>query len=269
MKGLKGKNVLVTGASSGIGQAIAIRLAAEGCNIAINYRKSPDAAEDTEEMAMQKACGDVENCGVKSLLVQGDVSKEEDIISMVNTVVERFGSLDILVNNAGIQTECPSHEIETADFDRVLAVNLRGAYLCARETINHLLSHNRSGIIINISSVHEIIPRPMYVSYSISKGGMENMTKTLALEYANRGIRVNAVAPGATVTPINEAWTNDPEKKAIVESHIPMGRAGTSEEMAAAVAFLASDEAAYITGQTLFVDGGLTLYADFREAWSA
>nr|WP_317109003.1 SDR family oxidoreductase [Chroococcidiopsis sp. SAG 2025] len=269
MKGLKGKNVLVTGATSGIGQAIAIRLAAEGCNIAINYRKSPEAAEDTEEMAMQKACGDIENCGVKSLLVQGDVSKEEDIINMVNTAIERFGSLDILVNNAGIQTEASSHEIETAEFDQVLTVNLRGAFLCARETIKHMLSQNRSGIIINISSVHEIIPRPMYLSYSISKGGMENMTKTLALEYANRGIRVNAVAPGATITPINEAWTDDPEKKAVVESHIPMGRAGTAEEMAAAVAFLASDEAAYITGQTLFVDGGLTLYADFREAWSA
>jgi glucose 1-dehydrogenase len=109
----------------------------------------------------------------------------------------------------------------------------------------------------------------MYVSYSISKGGMENLTKTLALEYANRGIRVNAIAPGATITPINQDWVDDPQKKAVVESHIPMGRAGTSEEMAAAVAFLASDEAAYITGQTLFIDGGLTLYADFREAWSA
>ncbi|OKH24632.1 SDR family oxidoreductase [Chroogloeocystis siderophila] len=269
MQGLKGKNALVTGATSGIGQAIAIRLAQEGVNVAINYRKSPDDAAETEEQIMQKACGDVESCGVKSLPVQGDVSKEEDIIRMVNTVVEQFGSLDILVNNAGIQTECPSHEVATDDFDKVISVNLRGAYLCARETLKHLLSQNRQGVIINISSVHEIIPRPMYVSYSISKGGMENLTKTLALEYADRGIRVNAVAPGATITPINEAWTDDPEKKAEVESHIPMGRAGTSEEMAAAVAFLASSEAAYITGQTLFVDGGLTLYADFREAWSA
>ncbi|MFW9260809.1 SDR family oxidoreductase [Nostoc sp. CALU 546] len=269
MIGLKGKNALITGATSGIGQAIAIRLAQEGCNIAINYRKSPEAAVDTEEMALRKACGNIENCGVKSLLVQGDVSQESDIVEMVNTVVKEFGSLDILVNNAGIQTESPSHEVTTADFDRVIAVNLRGAYLCARETIKHLLSLNRSGVIINISSVHEIIPRPMYISYSISKGGMENLTKTLALEYANRGIRVNSVAPGATITPINQDWIDDPEKKAIVESHIPMKRAGTSEEMAAAVAFLASDEAAYITGQTLFVDGGLTLYADFRETWSA
>jgi glucose 1-dehydrogenase len=269
VKGLQGKNVLITGAASGIGQAIAIRLAAEGCNIAINYRKSAEDAENTKEMALQKACGDMEQCGVKTLLVQGDVAREEDIVNVVNRVIERFGSLDILVNNAGIQTECPSHDIKTEDFDRVINVNLRGSYLCAREAIKHFLAQNRPGVIINISSVHEIIPRPMYVSYSISKGGMENMTKTLALEYANRGIRVNAIAPGATITPINEAWTEDPEKKAVVESHIPMGRAGTSEEMAAAVAFLASEEAAYITGQTLFVDGGLTLYADFREAWSA
>ena len=276
MKGLAGKNALITGASSGIGQAIAIRLATEGCNIAINYRKSSEDAEETEEIAMQKACGQVSECGVKSLLVQGDVSQESDIIDMVNTVVEQFGSLDILINNAGIQKECPSHEISTQDFDLVLSTNLRGAFLCARETIKHFLSQNRPGIIINVSSVHEKIPRPLYLSYSMSKGGMENLTKTLALEYAGQGIRVNAlakltegIAPGATITPINEAWVNDPQQKAIVESHIPMGRAGTAEEMAAAVAFLASEEAAYITGQTLFIDGGLTLYADFREAWSA
>lgn len=269
MKGLTGKNALITGATSGIGQAIAIRLAQEGCNIAINYRKSPEGAEDTEEMALKKACTDVDNCGVRSLLVQGDVSQESDILEMIDEVVDKFGSLDILINNAGIQTESSSHEVPTADFDQVIAVNLRGAFLCARETIKRWLSQNKSGVIINISSVHEIIPRPKYISYSISKGGMENLTKTLALEYAQQGIRVNAVAPGATITPINEDWINNPEKKAIVESHIPIGRAGTSDEMAAAVAFLASDEAAYITGQTLFVDGGLTLYADFRETWSA
>ncbi len=269
MKGLAGKTALITGASSGIGQAIAIRLAQEGCNIAINYRKSAEEAADTEEQAMQTACGQVENCGVKSLLVQGDVSKEEDVIESIEMVVDRFGGLDILINNAGIQTECPTHELSAAEFDRVLDINLRGAFLCARETIKHLLARQRSGTIINISSVHEIIPRPTYLSYAISKGGMGNLTKTLALEYADRQIRVNAIAPGATVTPINQEWIENPAKKAVVESHIPMGRAGTSEEMAAAVAFLASDEAAYITGQTLFIDGGLTLYADFRETWSA
>jgi glucose 1-dehydrogenase len=269
MKGLHGKTALVTGATSGIGQAIALRLAEEGCNVAINYRSRPDAAEATRQQMMERACSDIERCHVKALLVKGDVSKEEDVIAMVNKVIETFGHLDILINNAGIQTESPAHDIDLESFDQVMAVNLRGAFLCARETIKHLLEQNLSGSIINISSVHEIIPRPQYLSYSISKGGLGNLTKTLALEYAAQGIRVNSIAPGATITPINEAWTEDPEKKAKVESHIPMGRAGTSEEMAAAVAFLASDEATYITGQTLYIDGGLTLYADFREAWSA
>lgn len=269
MKGLKGKTALVTGATSGIGEAIAIRLAEEGCHVAINYRRDPDAAEDTQAELMQKACKQIENCGVRSLLLQGDVCQESDIIRMVETTVAKLGSLDILVNNAGIQTESPSHTSSTADFDQVLNVNLRGAYLCARETIKHLLATNRSGVIINVSSVHEIIPRPFYLSYAVSKGGMGNLTKTLALEYAKQGIRVNAIAPGATETPINDEWTNDPQKRSIVENHIPMSRIGTTTEMAAAVAFLASADASYITGQTLFIDGGLTLYADFREAWSA
>ncbi len=269
MKGLAGKTDLVTGASSGIGQAIAIRLAQEGCNVAINYRKSVEEARETEEQVMQNACRKVEGCGVRSLLIQGDVSQEEDILNMVNKTIEMFGHLDILVNNAGIQKECPSHEVAAKDFDQVLSVNLRGAFLCAREMIKHCLGQEHPGVIINVSSVHETIPRPMYASYSISKGGMENLTKTLALEYAARGIRVNAIAPGATITPINQDWIDDPEKEAVVRSYIPMGRAGLAEEMAASVAFLASDEAAYITGQTLFIDGGLTLYADFRETWSA
>ncbi len=141
--------------------------------------------------------------------------------------------------------------------------------MVAREAIAHWLALDKPGVIINISSVHQIIPKPRFVGYSMSKGGMQNLTRTLALEYAGRKIRVNAVAPGATVTPINRAWIDDPEKRAMVESHIPMARAGTSEEMAVAVAFLCSDEAAYITGQTLYVDGGLTLYPDFRTAWSS
>lgn len=261
MKGLTGKTALITGASSGIGQAIAIRLAEEGCNIAINYRSKPEEAKHTEELALQKA-------KVKTLLVQGDVSKEEDILRSMQETIDNFGSFDILINNAGIQSDYPSHELPTDKFDQVIDVNLRGAFLYARETIKHFLSQQRSGVIINVSSVHEIIPRPLYLSYSISKGGMANLTKTLALEYANRRIRVNAIAPGATVTPINESWTDDPKQKAIVESHIPMARPGFPEEMAAATAFLASEEAAYITGQTLFIDGGLTLYADFRETWS-
>jgi glucose 1-dehydrogenase len=268
MKGLTGKTALVTGASSGIGQAIAIRLAQEGCNVVINYRNDLEGAKDTEEDAMQAACGEIEKCGVKSLLVKGDVSKEDDILSLIKETVNTFGGLDILINNAGIQSEKASHELSTEEFDKILGVNLRGAFIAAREAIK-FLTQNRPGVIINISSVHEIIPRPLYVSYSVSKGGMENLTKTLALEYADKGIRVNAIAPGATATPINNEWVDDEEKRKKVEENIPMRRAGTPEEMAAAVAFLVSDEATYITGQTLFIDGGMTLYADFQTPWSS
>lgn len=267
MKGIKGKNVLVTGATSGIGQAIAAYFATQGANVALNYRNDLEKLEPTKEL-INEMCSQVHGCDSIQLPVEGDVSEEADIIRMCHEVVSQLGSLDILINNAGIQTAAPSHELATSDFDKVIRVNLRGAYLCAREAIKHFLERGNGGVIINVSSVHEIIPRPTYVSYSISKGGMENMTKTLALEYAPHGIRVNAIAPGATATPIN-SWTENEQKRTEVESHIPMGRVGTSEEMAAITAFLASDDAAYITGQTLFVDGGLTLYPDFLKPWSA
>lgn len=267
MKGLQGKNVLVTGATSGIGQAIAVYFAEQGANVALNYRNDPQKLEDTQEL-IDRMCSQVQSCGGKEVAVEADMSEEADIIRMCHEVVEKLGSLDILINNAGIQTSAPSHKLATADFDRVIQVNLRGAYLCAREAIKHFLDRGNGGIIINVSSVHEIIPRPEYVSYAISKGGMANMTKTLALEYAPHGIRVNAIAPGATATPIN-SWTDDPQQRKEVEKHIPMGRVGTSEEMAAITGFLASQDAAYITGQTLFADGGLTLYPDFLQPWSA
>jgi glucose 1-dehydrogenase len=187
----------------------------------------------------------------------------------VGEAAERLGGLDVLVNNAGIQISRPSDELSSADFDKVLAVNLRGAFLCAREAIKHFLAEGKPGSIINVSSVHQRIPKPNYLGYSVSKGGMQNMTTTLALEYAANGIRVNAIGPGATVTPINRAWIEDPVKSEMVTAHIPIPRAGEADEMAGVACFLASDDAAYITGQTIFVDGGLTLYADFREPWSS
>jgi glucose 1-dehydrogenase len=156
-----------------------------------------------------------------------------------------------------------------ADFDKVLAVNLRGAFLCARGAVRSFLVAQQPGVIINVSSVHQLIPKPRFLGYSVSKGGMQNLTRSLALEYAARGIRVNSIGPGATVTPINRSWIDDPVKRRAVESHIPMRRAGDAEEMAAAAAFLCSDEAAYITGQTLFIDGGLTLYPSFETTWSS
>jgi len=268
MPGLLGKNVLVTGGTSGIGQATAVRFAEHGANVAINYLTTPEEAAGTEEQ-VHTCLRKVRQHGVRDVLVRGDVASEEDVVRMVREAAERLGGLDILINNAGIQIARPSEQLASAEFDRVLAVDLRGSFLCARETIKRFLADKKPGVLINVSSVHEIIPRPSYLSYSISKGGMGNMTRTLALEYARRGIRVNAVGPGATITPINRAWTDDPLKTAIVSSHIPMGRPGTANDMAGVCAFLASDDAAYITGQTIFIDGGLTLHSDFREPWSS
>jgi glucose 1-dehydrogenase len=268
LQGIEGKNVLVTGGSSGIGQAIAVRFAEYGANVAINYLREPEEAAETEEQ-VQACVGKVQREGVKDVLVQGDVSSEEDVVRMVADAIEGLGGIDILVNNAGIQISRPTEELSSDDFDRVLAVNLRGSFLCAREAIRHFLAEDKSGSIVNISSVHQLIPKPGYLGYSASKGGMQNLTRTLALEYAGRGIRVNGIGPGATVTPINRAWIDDPEKRAQVEEHIPMQRAGDSDEMAGVTAFLASDDAAYITGQTIFVDGGLTLYPSFLTPWSS
>jgi glucose 1-dehydrogenase len=268
MPGLRGKNVLVTGGSSGIGQAIAIRFAEYGANVAINYLSRPEEARETEEQV--HACvGRVQQMGVRDVLVGGDVSNEDDVVRMVGEAAEALGGIDVLVNNAGIQISRPSEELSSADFDRVLAVNLRGSFLCAREAIRHFLGDEVGGSIVNVSSVHQLIPKPGYLGYSTSKGGMQNLTRTLALEYAGRGIRVNGIGPGATVTPINRAWIDDPVKRAQVEEHIPMRRAGEADEMAGVACFLASDLAAYITGQTLFVDGGLTLFPSFLTPWSS
>jgi glucose 1-dehydrogenase len=268
LRGLEGKNVLITGGSSGIGQAIAVRFAEYGANVAINYLRQPEEAAETEEQV--HACvGKVRREGVRDVLVGGDVSNEDDVVRMVGEAVDGLGGIDVLVNNAGIQISRPTEELSSEDFDRVLAVNLRGAFMCAREAIRHFLAAGKPGSIANISSVHQLIPKPGYLGYSASKGGMQNLTRTLALEYAGRGIRVNGIGPGATVTPINRAWIDDPEKRRQVEEHIPMRRAGDADEMAGVTAFLASDEAAYITGQTIFVDGGLTLYPSFLTPWSS
>ena len=272
MRGLRGKVAIVTGGSSGIGQAIAIRLGEEGVDVAVNYVGPPEGAEETRE-AIQHG---VDICmkkmsqgGTHPVLVRADVSSEDEVARMFERVYDRYGRIDYLVNNAGIQVAADTEALPVAQFDKVLAVNLRGAFLCAQQAVRAFLEAGRPGAIVNVSSVHQLIPKPRFVGYSVSKGGMQNLTHTLALEYASRGIRANGIGPGATVTPINRSWIDDPVKRQMVESHIPMRRAGTSEEMAAATAWLLSDEAAYITGQTLFVDGGLTLYPSFETTWSS
>ncbi len=272
MNGLKGRTAIVTGGGSGIGQAIAIKLAEEGVRVAINYVGSADGAVTTQksiEQGLDQCMCAIRDAGSEPLLVEADVSSEDDVARMFAEVQSRFGGVDLLINNAGIQVAAESDTLSVKDFDKVIAVNLRGSFLCAQQAIRYMIAGGRGGAIVNVSSVHQEIPKPRFLGYSVSKGGMQNLTRTLALEYADRGIRVNSIAPGATVTPINRSWIDDPEKREMVVSHIPMGRAGTSEEMAAVTAFLCSEDAAYVTGQTIFVDGGLTLFADFRTTWSS
>lgn len=257
----KGKKILITGASQGIGEAIALYFAQSGAQVALNGRKEEKLLEVRAKLPQPENGAHV--------IATGDISKEEDVNRLVDHAITEMGGLDVLVCNAGYQIPSPSEEISLDDFNGVLSVNVAGVMLPCRAVLRYWLKHHIHGTIIVNSSVHQIIPKPGYLGYSASKGAVGNIVKTLALEYASRHIRVNAVAPGAIVTPINDSWVNDPEQYKAVANHIPMKRPGESSEIASVVAFLASDESSYITGQTFYVDGGLTLYGDFEKNWSS
>ncbi|KAB0264431.1 SDR family oxidoreductase [Microvirga brassicacearum] len=266
---LKGRIALITGGSRGIGRAVAERFAFEGATVAINHVR-----DDNEAALAVDACttASINGGHVKRphRILEADVSSAAAVDTMMAEIVAAFGRLDILVNNAGIQSPTPGDVFEAAELERIIGVNLLGAAYCARAAIRHFLMRPEPrGVIINTSSVHEVIPKPGYLAYSMSKGGLGNLTRTLALEFADRGIRVNGVGPGAILTSLNDSWRNDPADRAGVERHIPMGYAAAPDAIAPVFAFLASDEAAYMTGQTLFADGGLTLYGDFRDNWAS
>lgn len=264
---LDGSRALITGASRGIGRAVAIRFAEEGARVAINYHGNREAAETCLKLVQDASASAGAEPG--HFIVQADVGDEGEVGRMFDEVDQRFQGIDILINNAGIQIEAPSDQADPKDIERVLRTNLDGALYCSQGAIRRFLAGGKGGAIVNCSSVHEIIPKPGYLGYSLSKGAMGNLTRTLALEFADRGIRVNGVGPGATVTDMNAAWTGDAAERTLVEAHIPLGRAAEADEIAAAFLFLASPEASYITGQTLYVCGGLTLYGDFRKNWSS
>jgi glucose 1-dehydrogenase len=265
---LDGRRTLITGGSRGIGRAVALRFAQEGARVAINYHGNREAAEECLSL-VEAASADAGLGKQDHFIVQGDVGALAHVERMFGEADRRFSGLDILINNAGIQTEAPSESADPQEIERVLRTNLDGALHCSQAAIRRFLAGGRGGVIVNCSSVHQIIPKPGFLGYSLSKGAMGNLTRTLALEFADRGIRVNAVGPGATLTDMNASWADDPKARAAVESHIPMGRAGEADEIASAFLFLASAEASYITGQTLYVCGGLTLYGDFRKNWSS
>lgn len=238
MRGLDGLRVLVTGAAQGIGLAVAQRFAQEGGCVALNDRDDSPALRAALASLSPVSSG-------RHGMATGDVADETAVKRFVAEAIALLGGLDVLVNNAGFQVPAPSDTLSMTDFDRVLAVNLRGVVLCARAAIRHFLAQGGGGVVLSTSSAHETIPKPGYLSYSASKGALGNVTRTLALEFARRGIRVNAVAPGATVTPMNTAWTSDRDARAAVAQHIPFGRAAEAEEVAACFAFLASADAAY------------------------
>ncbi len=246
---LQGKVILITGADSGIGKAIALEAARQGANVGVNYHSNAAAANEV--------VNEIKQLGRKALALQGDVSQSSDVQRMVQQTVEQLGKIDVLVNNAGMEEYEPFLEKTEAEWDRVIAVDLKGPFLCSQAAAREMVKRGQGGTIINISSVHEDLAFPGYASYCAAKGGLRMLCRDLALELAPYHINVVNVGPGAIATPINMQTLQDPEKKAALEKEIPLHRIGTSEEVAKLAAYLASDDASYITGTTVFMDGGL------------
>ena len=252
---LSGKVALVTGSSQGLGKAIAIRLAKEGANVVINYRSHPEGAEETVKQV--EAAGG--RChAVEGFSIQADLGMVDEVNRLLQQSIEHFGHLDILVNNAGIEKHAPFWDVTEEDFDKVMNVNLKGVFFATQAMVKHLMENQRPGRIINISSVHEDLPFPNFAPYCCSKGGLKMLTRNLGVELGSLGITINNVAPGAIETPINTKLLNDPEKLNSLLKNIPLGRLGQPDDVSGLVAFLASDDAAYVTGTTFVVDGGLT-----------
>lgn len=261
---LKNQVAIITGSSSGIGAAVAAEMAREGATVVVNY------PNDKEIELAQQVLDDIRTAGGNGILQRADVSKEEEVIGMFAAVIKQLGTIDILVNNAGIQKDAPFEKMTLADWNLVLNVNLTGQFLCAREAIREFLRRGivtersrAAGKIICMSSVHQVIPWAGHVNYATSKGGIMLMMKSLAQEFAPKKIRINSIAPGAIKTNINrDAWDTPVAESKLLEL-IPYGRVGLPEDIGRTAVWLASDESDYITGATIFVDGGMTLFPGF------
>lgn len=259
---LTGQTALVTGANSGIGKAVAIAFGSEGANVVVNYISHPENADAVVKQ--------IEDNGGKAIAIKADVSHENEVQSMFQQMIDKFGTIDILVNNAGIQKDASFESMSLADWQLVINVNLTGQFLCAREAVKEFLRRGiiaeRScamGKIICMSSVHQVIPWAGHVNYAASKGGIDLMMKSMAQELAPKKIRINSIGPGAIKTPINQAgWETDEALKKLL-TLIPYGRIGMPEDIAKVAVWLASDQSDYLTGTTVFADGGMLLYPGF------
>ncbi len=261
---LTGQRALVTGANSGIGEAIACALAAAGAQVVINYVVNQEAAD--------QVVARIKDAGGDAMAIQADISKEAEVLAMFKSMKKTFGGIDILVNNAGLQQDAAFVDMTLEQWQKVMDVNLTGHFLCAREAAREFIRcginlerSKAAGKIIFISSVHEVIPWAGHVNYAVSKGGLGMLMRSVSQELAAHRIRVNSVAPGAIRTPINQDVWSKPESKASLLGLIPYGRIGAVEDVAKAVVWLSSDASDYIVGETLFIDGGMTLYPGFAE----
>ena len=262
IKRLRGQSALVTGANTGIGKAVAIALANEGANVVVNYVTKPELAQEVVD--------EIKVHGGNAIALPADVSKEDQVQSMFREMYREFGTIDVLVNNAGLQKDSPVEKMTLADWQLVIDVNLTGQFLCAREAIIEFLRRGivadrscAAGKIICMSSVHEVIPWGGHVNYASSKGGIMQLMKSMAQELAPKKIRVNSIAPGAIQTQINHSAWETPDALNSLLTLIPYNRIGQPEDIGKVAAWLASDESDYITGATIFVDGGMTLYPGF------
>ena len=261
---LRGQRALVTGGNSGIGEGIARALGAAGADVVVNYVVGPEQA--------QKIASEIASGGVKSLALQADVSKEDQVQAMFRQMLSAWGTIDILVNNAGLQRDAAFTEMTLEQWNTVINVNLTGMFLCAREAAREMIRRGirpevsrAAGKIVCVSSVHEVIPWAGHVNYAASKGGVKLFMQSLAQELAPHRIRVNSLAPGAIQTPINRSAWDTPQALQSLLTLIPYGRIGKPDDIGRAAVWLASDASDYVHGQTMFIDGGMTLYPEFAR----